>query len=117
MFPLGIFLKSEIAKVLKHRKFPTAMKRGISNLFVHGESFKKEFKKQVRMIIVFTLGFTIAFTWRQTIFDLSLNLVTFLTKIKNSSELSILTSILITLFSLILIILTSHLLKEGSTHF
>jgi len=93
------------------------MKRGISNLFVHGESFKKEFRRQVRMIIVFTLGFTIAFTWRQTIFDLSLTLVTFLTKVKNSSELSILTSVLITVISLILIFLTSHFLKEGSSHF
>ncbi len=93
------------------------MKKGISNLFVEGDSFKKEFKKQIRMIIVFTLGFTIAFTWRQTIFDLSLSFVKFLTKIQNSAELSLLTSLLTTIVCLGLIYLTSHLLKEGNAHF
>lgn len=93
------------------------MKRGLSNLFVEGDSFKKEFRRQVRMIIVFTLGFTIAFTWRQTIFDLSLTFVSFITKIQNSAELSILSSLLITILSLIIIYITAHWLKEGSNSF
>jgi hypothetical protein len=93
------------------------MKRGISNLFVEGESFKREFRKQVRMLIVFTFGFTMAFTWRQTIFDLSLTAVQFVTHIKNSAELSLLSSVLITIVSLIVIFLASHWLKDGNGHF
>jgi len=93
------------------------MKRGISNLFVEGEAFKKEFRRQARMLIIITLGFTIAFTWRQTVFDASLGLVQFLTHVKNSIELSILTSSLITLISLILIFITAHWLKDGNGHF
>ena len=74
--------------------------------------FKKEFKKQLRLLIIITFGFTIAFTWRQTIFDISTEFVGFLTNIKDSSLLSIVSSIFITLMSILLIYLTSHFLKE-----
>jgi len=98
-------------------KFLNLMKRGFSNLFVEGDSFKKEFKRQVRMLIVITFGFTIAFTWRQTIFDLSLNLVKLITHIQSSSQLSIMTSSLITIFSLIIIYISAHWLKETNGFF
>ena len=93
------------------------MKRGISNFFGEGEPFKNEFRKQVRMLIIVTLGFTIAFTWRQTVFDMSLSLVKLMTSIQNSTELSIITSSLITITSLILIFIAAHWLKDGNGHF
>lgn len=74
---------------------------------------RRELKKQMRMLIMFTLGFTVAFTWRQTIFDLSLSFVGFLTHINNSSTLSILASIFITILSLGLVYLTSFMLRDG----
>jgi hypothetical protein len=75
-------------------------------------SFKREFRRQLRLLIIITLGFTIAFTWRQTIFDLSLNFISYLTNITNNSELDILASTLITAVSLIVIYITAHILKD-----
>ncbi|MCK5149921.1 hypothetical protein KAJ87_03265 [Candidatus Pacearchaeota archaeon] len=86
------------------------MKRKILRFFLETR-FKKEFQRQIRMLIIVTLGFTIAFTWRQTIFDLSLAFVKFVTKIQNTSTLSIFSSAFITLFSIFIIYLTAHFLK------
>ncbi len=82
------------------------------NHSIGDKSFKREFRRQLRLLIIITLGFTIAFTWRQTIFDLSLNFVSYLTNIENGSELDILTSALITAVSLIIIYITAHILKD-----
>ena len=79
---------------------------------VGDKSFKREFRRQLRLLIIITLGFTIAFTWRQTIFDLSLNFISSLTSITNNSELDILASVLITSISLIIIYVTAHMLKD-----
>ncbi len=87
------------------------MKRVLRN-YMGGESMKKEFRRQLRLLILITLGFTIAFTWRQTVFDLSLALVSFLTHVQDSSTLSILSSSLITIISVVLIYIASHWLKE-----
>ncbi len=87
------------------------MRRSIWN-FIGSKNIKKEYRRQLKLLITFTLGFTIAFTWRQTTFDLSLALVSFVTKIKNSSTLSILSSTLITVVSVVLIYFSSHWLKE-----
>jgi len=84
----------------------------IKNYLFGGRKFKREFKRQIRTLIIVTLGFTIAFTWRQTIFDLSQSFVRFITHAKNSSSLTILTSIFITLFSVFIIYFTSKLLKD-----
>ena len=80
--------------------------------FVIGRRFKKEFRKQLRMIVIITLGFTIAFTWRQTIFDISQSIIQYFFNFNNSVSSSIITSTFITLVSFIIIILTSHLLKD-----
>ena len=88
------------------------MHHTIRDISREGSQFRKEFRRQIRMLVVITLGFTIAFTWRQTIFDLSQSLVQFITKVQGSEELSILTSLFITIFSVLLIFLTSHFLKK-----
>jgi ABC-type Fe3+ transport system permease subunit len=89
------------------------MKKNLIEILIKGKRFQREFKKQIKTLIIVTLGFTIAFTWRQTIFDLSLAIVKFFTNIKNSSTLSILTSLFITILSIFIIYLTSHYLKNG----
>ncbi|MFH1307576.1 MAG: hypothetical protein ABIH72_01870 [archaeon] len=75
-------------------------------------NFKREFANQIRLLIVITLGFTIAFTWRQTVFDISLSFVRFITHIEDSSAASIVTSVFITIVSLIVIYLVAHWLKD-----
>ena len=75
--------------------------------------FKREFSKQIRLLITFTLGFTIAFTWRQTVFDASQAIVEFFIHVKNSTTLSVLTSLLITIVSVLLIYLAAHFLKDN----
>ena len=89
------------------------MRRIIIRSIRAGEKFKKEFRKQIRMLIIVTLGFTMAFTWRQTIFDASQSIVQFFLDVQSSTTLSILTSLLITILSIFLIYLTTHLLKDG----
>jgi len=88
------------------------MRQKIKEFLWGGRSFKKEFKKEMRYLILFTLGFTIAFTWRQTIFDISLSIMKFITHLDSSFGLSLLSSILITFISLILIYFTSKWLKD-----
>jgi len=87
------------------------MKGWLRNYFIEG-GFRREFKKELKMLILFTLGFTIAFTWRQTFFDISLELMGWLTNITDKTALSILTSAFITFLSLGIIYFLSHFLKE-----
>lgn len=86
------------------------MKEHIKRYVNKNHVFSREFKKQLRLFITVTLGFTIAFTWRQTTYDLSLTFLKFITHIKNTTTLSILTSIFITIFALIVIYLSSKYL-------
>ncbi len=96
------------------------MEKGVRDwlyaVFVKGNNFKKEFRRQMRMLIVVTLGFTIAFSWRETVFNLSQELVKWITNIQNSALSSILTSTFITIVSLILIYFTAHFLKEDNLY-
>jgi hypothetical protein len=89
------------------------MRRKITRSIRASVKFKKEFRRQIRMVIIITLGFTIAFTWRQTIFDASQSIVQFFIDVKNSTTLSVLTSLFITIISVIVIYLTAHFLKDG----
>lgn len=76
-------------------------------------SFKQEFKKQIRFAITAAIGFTIAFAWREAVFDLFLN---FTSRVLDLSfehySTKIYTAILITILGVLLIFLTSKILKE-----
>jgi hypothetical protein len=74
---------------------------------------RREFKKELRLLIVFTFGFTIAFTWRQTIFDLTSDLIQSALSVENNSSLTILTSFFITIISVAIIYTTSYFLKDA----
>lgn len=84
--------------------------RKVKDFFVGGRHFKEEFRRQMRLIIIVTLAFTIAFAWRQTVFDA---VQTAVQKPLNTNSIpsSILTSTAITIISLILIYITSQILK------
>jgi uncharacterized protein involved in cysteine biosynthesis len=90
------------------------MKKRLFSFFIGGERFKNEFTHQLRTLILITLGFTIAFTWRQTIFDLTEAFVKFCINVKGAAYLSLLTSITVTIFSILLMIIFSFLLKDSS---
>ncbi len=79
--------------------------------------FKKEFRRQIRSFIIITLAFTVAFSWRQTTFDLSQYLISLVITIQNPATSTIITSTFITLFSVFLIYLTAHFLKEVPNEF
>jgi len=105
--------KNFYPKINKFDMFDKTMKRRLYDTFIRGRKFEREFRRQTRMLIVITLGFTIAFTWRQTIFDLSQELVNLIIDIQSSALSSILTSAFITLVSILLIYLSAQFLKEG----
>jgi len=88
------------------------MKQKLYNFFIGGDKFKKDFKDQLRMLIIFTFGFTIAFAWRQTAFDTTQSLVRFFTHLESNASLSIVTSIVLSIFSLLVIYLSSRWLQE-----
>lgn len=92
------------------------MRQKIRRAFIIGKRFKREFRRQIRMLITFSMGFTIAFTWRQTVFDLSKTFVSFITNIKDSTTLTILTSIFVTLFAVLVIILATYLLRDDTSN-
>lgn len=76
-------------------------------------SFRQEFKKQIRFAVTAAIGFTIAFAWREAVFDMFLNFTSriFDLQLEHYST-KIYTAIAVTLFGVILIFLTSKLLKE-----
>lgn len=82
-------------------------------IFLKQKRFQSEFQKQFRLLVTITLAFTVAFTWRQTTFDISLNLVKFITRVQDGSLSSILASLLITIVSVLLIYGTSYYLKDN----
>ncbi len=87
----------------------------IEQFFIGGQRFRQEFKRQIRLLITVTIGFTIAFSWRQTIFDVVQTLVQKFTN-ANALSSSALTSIFITMLGIILIYLSSQILKEKPEH-
>jgi hypothetical protein len=93
------------------------MGRGLVDFIIHGRNFRKDFRRQMKTLVVVGAGFTIAFTWRQTVFDVSERLVRFFMNIKDSSILSVSTSIFTTLFSLLFVLLVIYLLKEPSAEY
>lgn len=94
------------------RKMRKKIKRKISNYTTIGNKYKSEIRKQLRMIITFTLGFTIAFTWREYLYQGSINLWKTITKTNGDGALG--GAVFITVLSLILIYATAYWLKDNS---
>lgn len=75
-------------------------------------SLKKEFKKQIRFALIAAIGFIIAFAWRNTIWDSSRLLIEKFSTAAGVVLTDIYTALFITLFGVILLIITSKLLKD-----
>ncbi len=82
-------------------------------IFRVNHSFNKEFKRQIRLAVTAAIGFTIAFAWRNAIFDSFQNYVSRFLDVQREHYLSeIYTALTITLFGVILIFITSKILKD-----
>jgi hypothetical protein len=86
-------------------------KRG-HKVFHVKKSFKKEFKRQIRLAVIAAIGFIIAFAWRDAIYRSAQNLVKQFTEAANVVLTEIYTALFITLIGVILLSMTSKLLKE-----
>jgi len=83
------------------------------SIFETKRSFRKEFKRQIRLALVAAIGFTIAFAWRNAVFDAFQSFVARFLDVAPDHYLSELyTAIVITLFGVILIFITSKLLQD-----
>jgi len=77
------------------------------------KSFKKEFRRQIRLAVIAAIGFTIAFAWKRAVFDTFQNYVSRIMDVPAGQYLTeIYTALAITLFGVLLIFLTSKILKE-----
>jgi Na+/H+ antiporter NhaC len=74
--------------------------------------FKREFKRQVRLAIAAAIGFLIAYAWRDTIFNLTEDLVQSISSTMSTYLINFTSSLIITLVGVGLILLTSRLLEE-----
>ena len=68
-------------------------------------SFKKEFRRQIRLAILAAIGFTIAFAWKRAIFD---SFQSFVTRFLDETY----TAIAITLVGVLLIFISSKILRD-----
>lgn len=75
------------------------------------EKFKKELRRQTRLAIAAAIGFLIAFSWKDSILALTERVVQKITTITGLVQLSIATSIAITILGVVLILLSSRLLE------
>lgn len=76
-------------------------------------SFRAEFKRQIRLAITAAIGFSIAYAWREAIFDTFLSFVTrFLDLNENHYLTETYTAVLITIAGVLIILLTSRILRE-----
>lgn len=76
------------------------------------KKFKFEFKDQIRMALTAAIGFTIAFSWRNTLFTLMQERVSFLASIIGQTGVNFAASISMTILGVILILITSSWLKN-----
>jgi hypothetical protein len=84
-------------------------------IFQTKRSFKKEFKRQIRLAVIAAIGFTVAFAWREAIFDLFQSFVSRFLDVSTEHYLTkIYTSIAITIAGVLLIFITSKILKEDN---
>lgn len=74
-------------------------------------SFKKEFKRQVRMATAAAIGFIIAFSWRNFVYDMTKAWLEKITPLSGAFESGLASALLITVIGVILILISSRLLR------
>lgn len=88
------------------------MPRKKHRIFNAQKSFRKEFKRQIRFAIIAATGFLIAFSWRNAVYNSSRDLVDKFTDVADVVLSEIYTAVFITLMGVLLIILSSRILRE-----
>jgi len=79
----------------------------------HKRSFRREFKRQIKMAIIAAIGFTIAFAWREAIFATFQDFVARFLDVSPDHYLSSnYTAFAITIAGVLIIIITSKLLRD-----
>jgi hypothetical protein len=81
-------------------------------MFKTHRSFKKEFRRQIRLAVVAAIGFTVAFAWRNAIYTSTQNLIRQLVESTGTVFNETFTALLITLLAVIVIFITSKILKD-----
>ena len=74
-------------------------------------SIRSEFKHQLKLGIIAAIGFTIAFAWRDAVFNSVQNIVERFTETTSLVLSNILTAVFITFIGVIVIYITSKILK------
>jgi hypothetical protein len=74
------------------------------------KNFKKELKRQTRTAIAAAVGFIIAYSWRETILEFFKKILGDFTS--QSGFVGLYSSILVTVLGVLIIILSSRMLKE-----
>jgi len=74
--------------------------------------FGREFRRQLRMAISAAVGFLIAFSWKDTLLMLLEKQVQLFTTMTSALNVSLVSSILATILGVLVIIISTHLLKE-----
>lgn len=83
-------------------------------IFDTKHSFKKEFRRQIRLAVLAAIGFTIAFAWKTAVFDAFQSFISRFLDVPVGHYLSeTYTAITITLAGVIIIFITSKLLRDN----
>jgi len=81
-------------------------------MFKPKRSFRREFKRQVKYAIMAAVGFIIAFAWRDAIYNGTRELVSKFEEATKGVGVEISTSIVITIVGVLIILISSRLLKD-----
>jgi multisubunit Na+/H+ antiporter MnhB subunit len=76
------------------------------------KSFKREFKRQVKYAIAAAVGFIIAFAWRDAIYNSTRTIIEKFTESSKDILINFYTSIFITIIGVLIIIISSKLLRD-----
>ena len=75
------------------------------------KKFKKEFKRQIRLAVTAAIGFIIAYSWKDAIIRAIEKYVQQITTMTSLINIGIVSSIVITVFGVLLILLSSRILE------
>lgn len=82
------------------------------HLFKTKRSFRKELKRQVRYAIAAAVGFIIIYAWRESIINITQSFVEKFIENTQAVSSNILSALLITTIGVLIIVISSKLLKD-----
>jgi biotin transporter BioY len=76
------------------------------------KNFRREFKRQVKYAIAAAVGFLIAYAWKEAIFETTQSIIKKINQTAEFMTSNLFTSIVITVIGVVIIIISSKLLKD-----